>query len=209
MDLIDNLSTVPREVRWGSHESTWQEVFQAEGEQVQRACGRSVPGVSKEQKPKRTQGRHTGQGLVSSLGFGETQEDFGWRSANFGGGDLSLIQSCTTWPHRKARGRTENQKENKEDPGEGGPWQAGTGGAAGVLPPGERPGRGQTANMGTGSLCRREGSPQSLHLSRKKPWAPRGVSVPLLIISPIRLLRSVICTPGDSLSDAHYSFTSL
>lgn len=76
-------------------------------------------------------------------------------------------------------------------------------------PPGERPGRGQTANTGTGSLCRREGSLQSLHLSRKMPWTPRGVSVPLLIISPIRLLRSVICTPGDSLSDAHYSFTSL
>lgn len=66
-------------------------MFQAEEWQVQRACGRSVPGASKEQKPKRTQGGHTRQGLVSSLGFGKTQEDFGWRSANFGGGDLSLV----------------------------------------------------------------------------------------------------------------------
>ena len=60
--------------------------------------------ASKEQKPKRAQGRHTRRSLVSSLGFGKTQEDSGWRSANFGGGDLSLIQSCTTRPRSKARG---------------------------------------------------------------------------------------------------------
>lgn len=43
----------------------------------------------REQKPKRTT-EHTRQGLVSSLGFGKTQEDFGWRSANFGGRRLEL-----------------------------------------------------------------------------------------------------------------------
>lgn len=82
-------------------------------------------------------------------------------------------------------------------------------GAAGVLPRRDTR-KGTDSKQGTSSLCRREGSPQSLHLSREKPWTPRGSPSPLLIISPIHLLRSVMSAPwGQSVYDAHYSFTSL
>ena len=107
----------------------------------------------------------------------------------------------------------EDEKESKGDLGMGLLVMAASGRhwkeQLGVLTVGERPEVGQRANTVSGlSAGRRAACRNQISVASRGP-AASGVRVPLLIISPAHVLPSVICNPGDSLFDPHYSFTSV